>query len=145
MKNTRNTFIMICIFLYAQSVLAHSSESNSYWECTAQDEYYQEWKIDNTVQRIAINQVLDVCKKQSRAPNSCAVAKELCESFVNGKSTRPMWRCVALDDHAKKWPSNIYTKKDDAAIAALDYCKEQSSFSDSCYINLLTCRNLNKA
>lgn len=143
MKSTYKMFLMLSMHLCTQSALARTPAGSQYWECSAHDEYYKEWKIQSTHQQMAINQVLDVCKKQSRAPTSCKVAKEFCDSFINGKSSHPMWKCTALDDHAKKWPSNIYTKRDDAAIAALDYCKEQSAFAESCYINLLTCRNLN--
>lgn len=114
------------------------------WECIAQDNYYQEWKIRNSQQQMAINQALETCKQNSREPESCKVSKENCESFLNGLSTRPRWRCVALDDMAHKWKSNEYPLRDDAAIAALDYCKQESASAQSCYINLLMCRNLNK-
>jgi hypothetical protein len=131
------------ILLSTHVALAAINNQSEYWECSAYDVDYREWTIQSPYQRMAINLALDGCKKESQAPSSCKVAKEQCELFVNGKSTRALWRCMALDDKAKKWFSNTYAKRDDAAIAALDYCKANSSSSDSCYINLLTCRDLN--
>lgn len=140
--NDKFNFILaaLCVFPVTQLNASH----NTYWECSAQDNYYQEWKVQNEQQQVAINQALSVCTQQSREPQSCKVAKENCESFINGHSTRPRWRCVAMDDLAKKWASNEYRFRDDAALAALDYCKQQSACAQSCYINLLTCKNLNK-
>ena len=99
--------------------------------------------VDSYYQLAAINKALDACKKQSQFPANCKVAKARCEAFVNGISTRPMWQCTALDQMAKVWPSKIYVHRDDAAIAAKAYCQQGSSFPDTCYINLMTCKNLN--
>jgi hypothetical protein len=143
MKSTYLMTSFLSILLSTQVALAGIDSQSGDWECSAYDVQYREWTIQSPYQRIAINRALDVCKKESPAPSSCKVAKEQCELFVNGKSTRPLWRCIALDDKAKKWVSNTYSKRDDAAIAALDYCKANSSSSQSCYINLLTCRDLN--
>jgi hypothetical protein len=62
---------------------------------------------------------------------------------MNGVSTRPMWRCTAFDQMVKSWPSNTYTHRDDAAIAAKAYCEQGSAFPDTCFINLMTCKNMN--
>ena len=129
--------------LNAHVTFAYPISESGDWECSAYDVHYREWKTPSVYQRLAINRALDVCKKESETPSSCTVAQEQCEQFVNGKSTRPLWRCIALDDRAKKWVSNVYSKRDDAAIAALDYCKANSASSQSCYINLLTCKDLN--
>ncbi len=58
-------------------------------------------------------------------------------------STTPMWICTALDFTAEPWQSNLYPHRDDAALAAKDYCKQNSNVPDTCYINMVTCRNLN--
>jgi len=142
----KHVFLLGCLLnglLSTQIAIADTPSESGDWECSAYDIQYREWTIQSPYQRMAINRALDLCKKESPLPNSCKVAKEQCELFVNGQSTRPLWRCVALDDKAKKWVSNTYLKKDDAAIAALDYCKANSSSSQSCYINMLTCRDLN--
>jgi hypothetical protein len=119
-------------------------DSSNYWQCSAVDRYQQEWTIESSYERVAINKALQTCKAQSQVPESCQVAKEYCEAFVHGVSAKPMWKCTALDDRAKPWVSNIYSNQDDAAIAALAYCKEKSASPMSCYINMVTCRNINK-
>jgi hypothetical protein len=113
------------------------------WKCLAQDSGNQEWTGESDYERAALNKALELCKKTSNDPISCRVAKESCQFFINGKSTSPMWQCVALDQMAKPWISNLYPQRDDAAIAAREYCQEKSGFPDTCYTNLMTCKNLN--
>ncbi|MFA5960277.1 MAG: hypothetical protein WC785_07150 [Tatlockia sp.] len=117
--------------------------AGNYWRCTASDAGHHEWAANSSYALAALNKSFDECKKQSSLPASCKTAKESCEMFVNGQSTRPMWRCVALDQMAKAWPSNTYMHRDDAAIAARAYCQQNSGFPDTCYTNLMTCKNLN--
>lgn len=52
-----------------------------------------------------------------------------------------MWRCTAIDITAQPWESNFYSNRDDAALAAQAYCKENSTLPATCYINMVTCAN----
>ena len=137
---------MILIFMFlglSQAVWSRSSIEMNDWQCYAADAHQQKWVKTSSYQRMAINRALDACRKASYSPESCQVAKEYCKHLINGHNTQAEWRCTALDDQAKIWMSNAYSNIDDAAIAALAYCKEQSSSSDSCYINMVTCKNMN--
>lgn len=138
-----------CIFfiscLCSQLALASTDgiASGNFWRCSANDAEHREWIFDSSYEISAINRSFEECKKQSNIPASCKSSKESCEMFLNGLTTRPMWRCTALDQMAKVWLSNIYKQRDDAAIAAKTFCQQGSSFPDTCYINLMTCKNLN--
>jgi hypothetical protein len=61
--------------------------------------------------------------------------------FVRG---RYIESALAIDLHAKAWLGDIYRKRNDAALGAKAYCKDQSGVPDTCYINLLTCKDLNQ-
>lgn len=141
-KSLRISLYISC--LLSQIVWAETiSPTSNYWRCTAYDAEHKAWVVNSNYEITAVNQAFDACKKQSNLPKTCKSAKQTCEFFLNGYSTRPMWRCTALDQMAKTWPSNIYAHRDDAAIAAREYCQEKSGFPDTCYINLMTCKNLN--
>jgi hypothetical protein len=113
------------------------------WKCIARDAANKEWRASSNYERVAINHAFELCKKESTLPSSCKTSKQDCEAFIDGVSTRPLWRCIALDQMGKPWESNLYSQRDDAALAAKAYCQDQSGFPDTCYINLMTCRNLN--
>lgn len=132
-------FVSILTLLCTNLLRADGSD---YWQCTSSDGEDKQWVVNSSYERQAINKAFDACKKESRLPESCKTAHAACEAFVNGLSTRPLWQCTALDRFAKPWISNHYRHRDDAAIAAKAYCEEKSRAPDSCYINLLTCRNL---
>lgn len=136
--------ISISFLLLCQPIWADTARSSAnYWECTTEDSTNKAWIIDGNYQLTAINGSFAACKKESAYPKSCKTSKKSCDHFVNGQSTRPLWRCVALDRAANIWPSNTYTVRDDAALAGLAYCKNNSSIPLSCYMNMITCRNLN--
>lgn len=143
--NTQNTKQIIFLsFIIPQIVLAASDiPTGNFWRCMAFDNEHKEWKVNSSYELAALNKALDACKKESKLPASCKTARESCEVFTNGSSNRPLWRCKALDQMAKSWPSNVYSHRDDAAIAATAYCQQGSSFPDTCYTNLMTCKNLN--
>jgi len=136
------SFILILFAppLFAAKVL---EGVNDYWKCVVYDSKQTQWAATSTYRLSAINKAYEACKKQSAVPSSCKAAKENCEAYINGMTTRPMWQCMALDFEANPFFSNIYRKKYDAALAARAYCKENSELPDSCYINLITCENLN--
>jgi hypothetical protein len=117
--------------------------SNSFWLCKAYDESNKQWLAKNSYQRLAINHAYLACKKQSATPNSCKTATEYCEPYINGVSSSPKWRCTALDHRAQPWVSDSHRNRDDAAIGAKAYCEQNSGTPDACYVNLLTCKNMN--
>lgn len=134
--------LLSCFLIFiAIAPFAHADEI---WECRAHDSVHLQWIAKSDYQRVALTKALNACKKQSAYPNQCKIEKEDCELFVNGFTTRPMWQCTALDQLSKVWRSSIYRQRDDAAIAAKSYCKHHSAIPDTCYINLLMCRNLNE-
>lgn len=117
---------------------------DSFWLCKAYDSDNNQWMVKSPYQQVAINQAYDGCKKKSKFPASCQAAKEFCDSYIKGVSTKPMWRCTALDHLASVWESDVYTQRDDAALGAKAYCEQNSGMPDTCYVNLLTCKNMNK-
>lgn len=131
---------ILTFFLLLPFHLLWAGTSKS-WQCTATDAQSKQWIIRNHYERQATNEAYALCKKESQVPQTCTVAHEACEAFVNGVSTQIVWKCTALDRFAKPWISIAYRNRDDAAIAAKAYCEEQSQAPDSCYINLLTCKN----
>lgn len=135
--------VLIISFMLVHHVHA-DAEDDTYWQCTVFDITHTEWTIKHTFERTAVNQAMDLCKKQSTQPATCKAAKEACESFTHGLTNRPMWQCTALDQMANPWKSNIYSSMDDAALAAQAYCKQSSSLADTCYTNMVTCKNLNQ-
>lgn len=128
-----------CLLMLAN---LHANASDN-WQCTARDATDKEWTRSGNYQRSAVNNAFEACKKESIHPATCKTSDADCESFMNGLSTRPMWRCIALDQMAKSWESNLYSQRDDAALAAKAYCQDRSNFPDTCYINLMTCKNVN--
>ncbi len=140
MHPLRSVTLMVLLWMIMPSSWADEAE---YWQCTAFDQDSKPWVSKHPYERMAINQALASCKKESPVPSSCKVAHEACDFFHHGVSTRPSWQCTALDQEAKPWASNPYPQRDDAAIAAIAYCKERSASPDSCYVHLLTCVNLN--
>ncbi|MFC3907548.1 hypothetical protein ACFORL_00460 [Legionella dresdenensis] len=122
-------------------LLATSTDS---WNCTAYDQGSGQWTASSDYERSAINKAMELCKKSSQYPTTCKISKNDCDYLANGQSTRPMWQCKALDQMAKIWPSSYYTQRDDAAIAARSFCEEKSAFPDTCYVNLITCKNVNQ-
>lgn len=115
---------------------------NNFWQCRAEDSAYNKWTATNEFKRAAANMAYDACKKQSNDPKSCKTAHEFCDFYANGMITTPMWQCTALDRMAKPWVSNIYRHREDAAIAAKAYCRENSDIPDTCYVRLVGCTNL---
>lgn len=122
---------------------AELAPDSNFWRCSAYDAENLEWVIESGYKLTAINKAFDDCKKQSKFPKSCKVAKDTCELFVNGITTRPMFQCTALDRLARRWLSSIYYHPDEAAFAAKAHCQQNSSLPETCYVYMLTCRNLN--
>jgi len=132
---------LILLFLSYQLYAENITDA---WHCTAEDEAHKQWTSSSNYERAAVNKAFEQCKKESQFPESCKTSHNDCDYVVNGYSTKPMWQCKAMDQMAKIWPSNFYAQRDDAAIAAKAYCQQRSSFPDTCYINLITCKNVNE-
>lgn len=115
-----------------------------HWVCKAHDNAHLEWTVKGSYQKIALNLAFEACKKQSKSPISCKISPEDCEGFHLGSSTKPYWRCAALDSMDGYWPSNYYRQRDDAIYAAKAYCKSKSSIPETCYVNVVTCANVNE-
>ncbi len=129
-------FMLLCV----NSIWA--DESN-YWQCTVIDDDNNQWTEKNLYQPPAANKAFDACKKQSQKPASCRFNDDTCESFIHGLSTRAAWQCTAFDSSATSWSSGPFTQQDDAVFAAKAKCKENSQLPETCYVNLLTCKNRN--
>ena len=142
MNNQVKHYFFLLIF-FPLLAFASPTEDHDYWVCKTQDENNMEWIIKNNYQKIALNLSFDACKKESKDPKTCKTSVNSCEGFHLGLSTKPFWRCTALDKKADYWTSNYYPNMDDAAIAAKAYCKSKSKVPDSCYVNLITCANAN--
>ena len=140
-------YLSVCciLCLIGPSTLFSDSSplSGNYWQCTTEDKTLKQWTAKSEYQKVAINVSFDACKKQSAVPQSCKAAKSNCEGYIQGVNASPMWKCTALDTTAVPWQSNFYSHRLDAALAAKDFCKDNSSVPETCYINLVTCRNVN--
>jgi hypothetical protein len=138
-------FLVPLFLVIAQAVTAAdlSGINNNYWQCYTQDVDNLQWTVSNSYKLLAINQSYAQCKKASRYPKTCKSAKSACELFINGMTTRPMWRCPAFDQTARVWLSNIYANQDNAALAARAYCQQASSVPDTCFTNVIACKNFN--
>ena len=140
-----NNYVYLLLFLLPTTgITAPLPETGSFWQCTIQDKAHKTWSAKSPYQKVAIILAFENCKKESADPKSCATSATNCEGFYLGMSTNPMWQCTALDLTAAFWTSNFYTNREDAALAAKDFCKQKSTVPESCYINLVTCRNMNE-
>lgn len=131
-------FINLCF-----TPLTHAEAD--YWQCSARDSTDKQWTVKSIYSVSANHKALEACKKESAYPKSCIVIESKdCEGFYNGHSLRPSWQCTAIDQMGKAWSNTPAENQDDAAISALSLCKAQSKVPDSCYINSLSCTNVNK-
>lgn len=138
--------VLFC-FLFSISISSFAADLvviPNYWECSTLDANNKQWKARNFYKKMALMNVLSFCKKNSLTPASCKSKTSICELYINGVNTTPQWQCIALDWNATMWSSNSYSSRDDAALAAKDYCRSRSPFPASCYINMITCRNTNE-
>lgn len=118
-------------------------DKGDYWECHVRDSTNKRWVGVSAYELTASTKAMDYCKKESSVPLSCRAEQDECEGFINNESTRANWQCTALDQMAKAWNSTYYRHQDDAALAAEADCRQHSPYPETCYTNLLTCRNLN--
>ncbi|CAM3015051.1 hypothetical protein [Legionella worsleiensis] len=135
---------LVLLWVSYSGISISANADSSYWQCITQDKTNKQWTVKNTYQKVALNQAFALCKKESEFPTSCKTSQSSCEGFYMGMSTKPLWRCSAIDQTATAWNSNFYSEQDDAALAAKAYCKEYSSVPDTCFINFVTCKNYNE-
>jgi hypothetical protein len=132
----------------------------TYWQCIAQDGESKQWTAKSTYQRMANTKAFEACKKESHIPATCTVPEETCV-YLNqvADSSAPvvvtkaihnqsrtsngsLWQCTALDWRAKPWLNRPAPNQDAAAMSAKAFCQRHSSLPDTCYVNLITCRNV---
>lgn len=130
-------FGVFCISI----IFMQSIQAETIWECSIADTNNMVWKFNNSYEKKALNIVLEGCKKQSKNPESCHKNNIICEEFVNGVSTTPLWICTALDAQANPWKGKTSTIKEDALFSAKSLCKTKSSVPETCYVYPLACIN----
>lgn len=128
----------------ASSIIFVSDAPHDFWVCKATDLTQRTWTQGNEYQRRALLDALDACKKESTVPNTCKAVGTQCDGILSGSINRAVWRCTSLDTLANYWYSNISPTEIEAALSARDICRKESSVPLTCYINMLTCENLNK-
>lgn len=146
LAHSKNSRLMGCLLVcMVTTALAEPLPymADNYWCCIVSDSENKAWTEYSTYQLAASSRASEDCKKQSKDPLSCKITKNSCEHFIHGISTRPLWRCVAFDRHAKRWPSDLKTNREAAASSGEEQCRQHSSIPETCYVNLITCRNLN--
>lgn len=131
---------MLFLLLTMNSLWAN----DSYWHCTASDSEHKQWIEQSLYERAAISKAFDACKKHSHVPASCKVDIGVCEGFDHEMSIRPVWQCTALDEQGTTWHGQTNIDMDAAALSAKALCTQRSVAPDTCYINVLTCKNLNR-
>lgn len=117
-------------------------DTGSYWLCKAYDSKNNQWIAKSPYRRVAMNTAYEGCKKQSQFPKTCKTANEYCEDIIKGGIAQHGWQCTAMDKKAKSWVSDAYPERNQAVLGAKAYCEKHSDIPNSCYVNLLTCKNL---
>lgn len=144
MRNCIFYGLSLLICLSTAGFSAPAMNKTNYWKCVTHDKANKQWTARSPYRKVAINVAFSACKKESVVPATCKTSASSCEGFVDGISTRPMWHCTAIDMAAQPWESNYYSNRDDAALAAQAFCKENSTLPATCYINMVTCMNMNE-
>lgn len=143
MQNYHKLLVLIIAFISTSAFGLSKSNSLNYWKCSIKDNENRVWTASNSYQKIAFNVAIDNCKKGSKVPASCMASKSTCVNYSNGINMTPMWECTAIDESAEPWVSNPNPQREEAALSAKAYCQENSQLPDTCYINLITCININ--
>ena len=137
-------FCFLLLLSFSTELFAEQVDPNTnYWQCTAHDRTNKQWTTNSYYQKVALNFALAYCKQQSPVPASCRAGRGNCAHFINGVNTRPMWQCTALDAFATPWRSDLFSDREDAALAAQAYCQQNSTIPETCYIFTLLCDNKN--
>ncbi|WP_392537108.1 hypothetical protein [Legionella sp. 227] len=137
-------YFLLLLGISVSSFAEPLDTEGNYWQCFAHDATHAKWSSQSPYQKIALNLSYAECKKNSKAPATCRTTKMSCIRFINGINVMPMWRCTAFDREALSWRSNLYPNREDAALAALAFCKHRSPVPYTCYMNVVTCINHNE-
>jgi len=140
----KRLLLSVLIFLPVLSQAAPAINKEDYWLCSTHDQTNKLWTAKSAYKKAAINLAYDSCKKTSALPQTCKTSNSNCDHYIQGMSTRPLWRCTTLDEMASAWKSNYYSNRIDAALASKSYCKNKSPVPETCYTNLVTCFNYNE-
>jgi len=145
--NAPKYWILILIAsLFTTSLIASTLRGqNSKWQCASYDEGGRQWLAQSSFQRAAINKAWQACKQDSEDPGSCETAKAHCEMLIHGRVLRSRWMCSSMDQMGQYWRSDTHNTRNDAVLGARLMCQEQSTFPSSCYVRLMSCKNLNRA
>lgn len=133
---------LLCLTSYGQIIFSPTAPSD-YWMCRATDFDQKVFIGDSQYQRTALVQAISQCKKQSRIPSSCKASSENCDGILSGSMKRAVWQCTSLDTLANYWHSTIAKTDIEAALSAKAICQSQSAVPETCYVNMITCENLN--
>ncbi|RUQ89505.1 hypothetical protein [Legionella septentrionalis] len=133
---------LIAVPAWGATILVPEAEGNL-WQCSAFDREDKQWVAKAPYEQMALNKAFEACKKHSREPRTCKTAKEYCEANIKGLNSRPMWQCTAVDRMAKAWLGDFFPRGIDAAMGAKTFCIQHSAVPDTCYVNLVTCKNTN--
>lgn len=139
--NSKHLSLLIALILMPMSCLALRGD-NSNWQCSAYDDNHKQWIVYSKYLRSALNKAKQTCIQKSQLPSSCTVAKEYCEMMVNNQVFRSHWQCTAFDKMGGYWRSDTFQTRNDAIDGAHLICKQQSGFPSSCYVRIMTCKNV---
>ncbi|MCE3045032.1 hypothetical protein [Legionella sp. 16cNR16C] len=139
-----NASILVLLFILSPFAFSQPGNTEENWKCRVYDQTKKEWLAVSNYELTALNKAFDSCKKESQFPLTCKATRANCDGFADGHSLSPLWQCTALDDEAQAWLSIYYRHRDDAVFSAKDYCRNHSKVPETCYVNLLTCRNINQ-
>lgn len=147
MKQGRGTLLFTTLLIISAwlnvAFAGDISHTENPLRCTVSDSEGRGWTANSSYARVAINKAFEACKSESHDPRSCQASQNACE--VTMQDVAPdtaLWQCGAMDLMAKIWTNNPQPDRDQAAIAAKINCEKHSGMPESCYINLITCKNL---
>lgn len=144
----RSNLLWLCLLYFVSSVAVADTvvaAPETAWKCSASDKENKHWTAQGNFERMAATNALDACKKLSQIPGTCRLDHEQCSSTGPQPKPAGRWRCSALDKTAALWIGKTFPVRDNAALGAKDYCQKKSGLPETCYVNLITCRNVDDA
>ena len=130
----------VCINITFAEDISHTETP---LRCTVSDSEGRGWTANSPYARVAINKAIEACKSESHDPRSCQAPIDSCQIAIQDIAPdKGLWQCSAMDLMAKTWINTPHPDRDEAAISAKINCQKYSGMPESCYINLMTCKNL---
>lgn len=136
-------YFIFALLLLNLPMLALAERSEN-WDCYIKDANNLVWKAQSSYKRQSVNKVKDLCKKASQNPLSCTVKQVQCESIFKGYAFAPLWQCTGIDRIGAGFRGSKSQNRDTAAINARSRCVLESTLPFTCYVNTITCNNLNQ-